>query len=221
MRSQFSHFNPRSLTGATADNNILCAIRRFQSTLPYGSDVTNARTTRHIDISIHAPLRERHRLTECRASWPYFNPRSLAGATWQSKKCKPNGKFQSTLPRGSDGSNSVQRSIACYFNPRSLAGATPQRQLSPLPIRISIHAPSRERLMGLLIKRLYRKFQSTLPRGSDMSQGSYINISQDFNPRSLAGATLFSFFQLLPSPYFNPRSLAGATNSPSLMFTVT
>ena len=57
------------------------------------------------------------------------------------------------------------------FNPRSLAGATPQRQLSPSPSR----------------------FQSTLPRGSDVFHVHYLLLFEYFNPRSLAGATLFMF----------------------------
>ena len=56
-----------------------------------------------------------------------------------------------------------------YFNPRSLAGATNFKQVSSSKRDISIHAPSRERpacTSAALVNR--EKFQSTLPRGSDL-----------------------------------------------------
>ena len=76
------------------------------------------------------------------------------------------------------------------------------------------------------------KFQSTLPRGSDYCNCHSLPLLLDFNPRSLAGATLvsekvnstFKFQSTLPRGSdslliiycyyykdFNPRSLAGAT----------
>ena len=77
--------------------------------------------------------------------------------------------FQSTLPRGSD-----------------VQPATPQAFF----LFISIHAPSRERLLKLPIVKLKLPFQSTLPRGSDAK----------------------IFYAAYAFGYFNPRSLAGATN---------
>ena len=75
------YFNPRSLTGATFGTIYTSKTRPFQSTLPYGSDrftkstakryryfnprsltgatSTDTGTAAHINISIHAPLRER------------------------------------------------------------------------------------------------------------------------------------------------------------------
>mgnify|MGYP000939853301 CR=1 FL=1 len=112
------------------------------------------------------------------------------------------------------------------------------RSFTPLNrLYISIHAPSRERLSTRLIISLALTFQSALPRGSDRRRGSGLNAIQNFNPRSLAGATreiqahkVSKVFQsTLPrgsdqtvavySPdvgYFNPRSLAGATNLQSV-----
>ena len=55
------------------------------------------------------------------------------------------------------------------------------------------------------------KFQSTLPRGSDFSDNFSTGTAADFNPRSLAGATMLQAKQCLPNFNFNPRSLAGAT----------
>ena len=100
---------------------------------------------------------------------------------------------------------------------------------------ISIHAPSRERLVLLYLIVLMVLFQSTLPRGSDAKQVLHLFFDWNFNPRSLAGATIKHFFGLLTTlfqstlprgsdhrptgcpaslPYFNPRSLAGATSIP-------
>ena len=98
------HFNPRSLAGAT-----------------HFLDLTSLLNS----ISIHAPSRERRRLSSVSSvmhgfqstlprgsdrgekfywkNFTDFNPRSLAGATTNCLCCKrvPN-VFQSTLPRGSD-----------------------------------------------------------------------------------------------------------------------
>ena len=126
---------------------------------------------------------------------------------------------------------------------------------------ISIHAPLRERLSELEYAVTAAVFQSTLPCGSDISISLAINfdvlfqstlpcgsdvlyslfaqMSKNFNPRSLAGATdlnrllqiLITFQSTLPCgsdqpdalvsvalDYFNPRSLAGATVLLYLLF---
>ena len=80
------------------------------------------------------------------------------------------------------------------------------------------------------------KFQSTLPRGSDLSSFTmplsasfYFNprslagatpplcsaglATSNFNPRSLAGATVYAFESVVWNTDFNPRSLAGATST--------
>ena len=185
------HFNPRSLAGATAE------------------------AERHIkngSISIHAPSRERpSRLKpkmlrlSFQSTLPrgsdsslvksgfvrrYFNPRSLAGATYYavpyaqhtaisihapSRERLPHSvpptcvgfRFQSTLPRGSDQILLCRPAGRRHFNPRSLAGATSSRPLLRYAGQISIHAPSRERRTD---------------DGDTHADGN-------FNPRSLAGAT--------------------------------
>ena len=97
------------------------------------------------------------------------------------------------------------------FNPRSLTGATAYSSQLAAQSKISIHAPSRERLKVMLLvmvlllisihapsrERLYilyqtgllRSFQSTLPHGSDINFMLLILKSRNFNPRSLTGAT--------------------------------
>ena len=124
--------------------------------------------------------------------------------------------------------------IKCLnFNPRSLTGATFDIHVFSTQIRISIHAPSRERRccsISIGIPHIFQstlprgsdyltatellsivEFQSTLPRGSDASALIKPLIRKDFNPRSLAGATIPLVGLSRRSDYFNPRSLAGAT----------
>ena len=119
-------------------------------------------------------------------------------------------KFQSTLPRGRD---DRLDSLGDYQY-------------------ISIHAPSRERLLVQRYGGARNRFQSTLPRGSDYGANDWRWEQMNFNPRSLAGATMrremdriLAFISIhAPSrerrrmawgyidySHFNPRSLAGAT----------
>ena len=146
------------------------------------------------DISIHAPLRERRRNHYWLLNSDNFNPRSLAGATLHvAINCTQRTElFQSTLPCGSDKHATPSAHTPGNFNPRSLAGATALLFRRSPYIRISIHAPLRERhSSGNIISSTYAKFQSTLPCGSDYpcAVTSYL-WQYNFNPRSLAGATL-------------------------------
>ena len=102
-----------------------CVASQFQSTLPCGSDY-------HIlCLVVHGR---------------YFNPRSLAGATRIFNSTNSiTALFQSTLPCGSDRSVFAQFAPSCNFNPRSLAGATCLFCKRPHCLKISIHAPLRER----------------------------------------------------------------------------
>ena len=163
-------------------------------------------------ISIHAPSRERPRFqphTFYRQD--NFNPRSLTGATTRS------------------GTPAAGRH---HFNPRSLTGATRDVIGELTPTAISIHAPSRERprISVLTCSNIYfnprsltgatlirwpiptrRRFQSTLPHGSDQFERDFDNLGLYFNPRSLTGATLPWSISGAQAAYFNPRSLTGAT----------
>ena len=102
-----------------------------------------------------------------------------------------------------------------HFNPRSLAGATCRYLQSADDIKISIHAPSRERPVHYVQQLAEQEFQSTLPRGSDNDEILIAARPVDFNPRSLAGATSIRNRRLTHDSYFNPRSLAGATSTKS------
>ena len=143
----------------------------------------------------------------------YFNPRSLAGATLSliyAPALLP--AFQSTLPRGSDHQHQQQSNSNSYFNPRSLAGATlldinvahAHNNFNP---RSLAGATSLTRVRTVFTSR----FQSTLPRGSDLPLLLPAHAPAYFNPRSLAGATPPLLSMMLYTRYFNPRSLAGAT----------
>ena len=99
-------------------------------------------------ISIHAPSRERRQL-----STPIL--------------CEH--QFQSTLPHGSDWLWLSKICLMLNFNPRSLTGATLMRPFLKQKTKISIHAPSRERLRQYEIAFQTMLFQSTLPHGSDIA----------------------------------------------------
>ena len=141
-------------------------------------------------ISIHAPSRERLVRSTIDNIILYFNPRSLAGATylWILTRLvlfyfNPRSLAGATEQRLTLGASLIisihapsrerQQVIARrqrayrHFNPRSLAGATRSPGGGRRWRIISIHAPSRERLDEYLDNQMNNTFQSTLPRGSD------------------------------------------------------
>ena len=171
-------------------------IVKFQSTLPRGSDseaLKLARAYKNFNPRSLAGATVFNELSEVKKY--NFNPRSLAGATILSSCHLIVSLFQSTLPRGSDRYFHPPSMRRLYFNPRSLAGATEKADevvqsytpfQSTLPrgsdaklsshfslMRISIHAPSRERPYNKLV----------------------VNYFLHFNPRSLAGATFVKPFK--------------------------
>ena len=76
------NFNPRSLAGATAKKSKFIVSYLFQSTLPRGSDLNDRNALIGMSISIHAPSRERQSVCSPVMGDQHFNPRSLAGATY-------------------------------------------------------------------------------------------------------------------------------------------
>ncbi len=166
------HFNPRSLTGATFDIHVFST---------------------QISISIHAPSRER-RCCSISIGIPHIFQSTLPrGSDNPTRRPQPQERlFQSTLPRGSDDI------ITLYLSLR----------------RISIHAPSRERRTGCACIHIADTFQSTLPRGSDLNiiLGDYlVKISIHAPSRERLTGQITIRYKI----NFNPRSLAGATLSPS------
>ena len=122
-----------------------------------------------LSISIHAPSRERH---SCAYVARYIM------------------KFQSTLPRGSDHSSLGSCLVRVDFNPRSLAGATVATRANSVALRLfQSTLPRGSDRVRSQFGRTQTSFQSTLPRGSDALNIILANILQNFNPRSLAGAT--------------------------------
>ena len=170
LRRNAENFNPRSLAGATLCRAVIeDSVIVFQSTLPRGSDDAEARRTRRArnfnPRSLAGATQQAYHRQAARAN---FNPRSLAGATIYLLAVKTN--FKNFNPRSLAGATRKPyhwRHRGKHFNPRSLAGATEDMILKEYILKISIHAPSRERPAACPPWRA---------RGH-------------FNPRSLAGAT--------------------------------
>ena len=152
----------------------------FQSTLPYGSDALGASYNSIGGISIHAPSRERLLWRATVSRLINFNPRSLTGATIERAIWSQARIFQSTLPHGSDSNQDSELTYTEYFNPRSLTGATARVVAGKQSQEISIHAPLRERPWFCPDCRCERQFQSTLPRGSDITHSRYTQILPKF-----------------------------------------
>ena len=120
----------------------------FQSTLPYGSDLGSVLTAgANVNFNPRSLAGATSRTADIRRSYPSFNPRSLTGATPPFFICSAEyDPFQSTLPHRSD------------------AAAVPAQEQTQ---RISIHAPSQERLIIDNGHGHSAQFQSTLPHRSD------------------------------------------------------
>ena len=100
-----------------------------------------------MEISIHAPLRERPNPFDCGADFVIdFNPRSLTGATKATDNGAKATKISIHAPLRERRYNDV-RGVMCDI--------------------ISIHAPLRERHKALRASYVQLVFQSTLPYGSD------------------------------------------------------
>ena len=146
----------------------------FQSTLPHGSDIYWL-VICMLEIKFQSTLPHG---SDCLTS---------------SQNVAARFEFQSTLPHGSDCFQVLRLSVQLYFNPRSLTGATAwYGGEGALNYSISIHAPSRERhLLSFQTPGFWSKrFQSTLPHGSDGCRRKNVFLDCYFNPRSLTGATI-------------------------------
>ena len=120
-----THFNPRSLTGATLSlHEAVFHGFLFQSTLPYGSDYI-----RRCCVHKH----------------PYFNPRSLTGATVVCFYKSAMSRISIHAPLRERHGGVVLAANDSNFNPRSLTGATFGAGAEDERTCISIHAPLRER----------------------------------------------------------------------------
>ena len=143
----------------------------FQSTLPRGSDhLDGLHSGEYVAISIHAPSRERPFLsTFSRVNGQIsIHAPSRERPNWCSK---------------SEWDKEISIHAPSRERPKGWVFRTQEEA-------ISIHAPSRERPLMLRAAVARDEFQSTLPRGSDPACKYFSIGSCNFNPRSLAGATL-------------------------------
>ena len=98
---------------------------RFQSTLPCGSDLGKVNAFLFAQISIHAPLRERHKANDWAIRCVHISIHApLRERLYITCAIARHKVFQSTLPCGSDRASLMPNGWPKNFNPRSLAGAT-------------------------------------------------------------------------------------------------
>ena len=161
-----------------------------------------------------------------------------------SSAVMPTDSFQSTPPCGGD---RYRRNRGHPFR-ISIHAPLRGRLVVVLPgagvLEISIHAPLRGRPCGTSAQSWTAQFQSTPPCGGDVISRRKLVKATDFNPRPLAGATIYNgtysgklvisihaplrgrqrvcFNPQGANPYFNPRPLAGATpkTKPLILATV-
>ena len=209
------NFNPRPLAGATIctgtrDEDLVISIHAPLRGRRGGYSMQ----TYYDNISIHAPLRGRQSWEHERIIIIIISIHApLRGRLVRSARTQARGRFQSTPPCGGDYCPKYRISASAYFNPRPLAGATAGSRRWEAADHISIHAPLRGRrwknknnyasilisihapLRGRHGRRPHRpgcqKFQSTPPCGGDQRFLIGFNLCRHFNPRPLAGATLF------------------------------
>ena len=190
-----------------------------------------------LDVSIHAPARERTTARGVRpAAWTCFNPRSRAGANRPTAiSLSHRSMFQSTLPRGSERRNLDASDAGYSFQSTLPRGSEPdaRRDASLRSVFVSIHAPARERTPVASCGQDVWTFQSTLPRGSELVALDLPREVAEFQstlPRgsepdtAMPAAHCGSFQSTLPrgserlrprsrqrtNRGFNPRSRAGA-----------
>ena len=175
----------------------LCSSLRllFQSTLPRGSDTELLTPTPAVNISIHAPSRER---PACRAAELERAPISIHAPSRERLKGKKfllgQVRFQSTLPRGSD--------RICYkdYLLAAISIHAPSRErpamygINGAEAVISIHAPSRERHFAIFNFCLLADISIHAPSRERLSSLPHTSLTSYFNPRSLAGATIWRIF---------------------------
>ena len=147
---------------------VVVRVTRFQSTLPRGSDDFYWPSFAHLGISIHAPSRERHLalVKQNLANAISIHAPSRERPIFIGRRLLILA-FQSTLPRGSDLYILIPPRMLRVFQSTLPRGSDAFFRAPFLDFRISIHAPSRERLARVRLK----------------------SKEHNFNPRSLAGAT--------------------------------
>ena len=185
----------------------------FQSTLPRGSDISDIKLNSNPVISIHAPSRERQMAVDGVFVLDDFQSTLPRGSDHISLSRHHNiTLFQSTLPRGSDAGYNLFRS------PTLISIHAPSRERPhqlcclPIEIQISIHAPSRERPWGPLKYYTSVIISIHAPSRERLCQAAVLLISPAI---SIHAPSRERRLTISSSPFinhnFNPRSLAGAT----------
>ena len=119
--------------------------------------------------------------------------------------------FQSTLPRGSDCCFTIPKILSWLFQSTLPRGSDPNPIVHTGDVSISIHAPSRERPLTRPIIQPCSVFQSTLPRGSDRLLFDHFQAMCGISIHAPSRERHSRQHLRLPFSDFNPRSLAGAT----------
>ena len=121
--------------------------------------------------------------------------------------------FQSTLPYGSDNPRTTQQPLSLNFNPRSLTGATPRVIKVMLVLKVfQSTLPYGSDRQARKARRATKAFQSTLPYGSDSYQPSPLLLESEFQSTLPYGSDHSPLRSPTYRQDFNPRSLTGATN---------
>ena len=142
------HFNPRPLAGATR--------------------CTGQGLSRDA-ISIHAPLRGRHRVCEKNPAHLEISIHApLRGRQVASIQCRQGVGISIHAPLRGRHETDASTGHSSHFNPRPLAGATGIPGYFVFLSRISIHAPLRGRRMSTGNTQQSGLFQSTPPCGGDI-----------------------------------------------------
>ena len=169
----------------------------FQSTLPQGERQGQRHGPSGVwSVSIHAPAggatteRSCYNFVQAR-----FNPRSRRGSDpptpivlamyWPFQSTLPQGerpiigmaltiigRFQSTLPQGERRKIGFKLNHGDCFNPRSRRGSDLPKDCPSNVLSVSIHAPAGGATMEARFTNQSRKFQSTLPQGERLKQGT-------------------------------------------------
>ena len=130
----------------------LSILGAFQSTLPRGSDGISGAISSRSMISIHAPSRERLTTTAKAKTVAAISIHAPSRERHTAcNRSKSSSKFQSTLPRGSDAPLRLLIVKLVLLFQSTLPRGSDFKIFEPWHsvITISIHAPSRERLISI------------------------------------------------------------------------
>ena len=176
LRSPPGYFNPRPLAGATLGCRTQTEIRFHFNPRPLAG-ATWWQSCSPSDNSDFNPRPlagatvSQHAVSNGNTN---FNPRPLAGATTYGVYRIQTERFQSTPPRGGDPMEAIENVIGYISIHAPSRGRLIPIALRTSSIAISIHAPSRGRQSRRPNSSRQLQFQSTPPRGGDSSTAKYL-----------------------------------------------